>query len=253
MSTSILIIEDEELAAKRLERLLKDQMSDSQIVGFCDSIQSAIRFLQNNPHPDLIMLDIQLGDGLCFEIFKQVKVNCPVIFTTAYDEYAIKAFDLNSIDYLLKPINIDALRKSIAKFELLRRQPVSLDIQTLLPLLNPENKSYKKRFVIAVSDRLVPVNTIDIAYFCSIDKSSYIVDYKGVYYAIEQSLDKLEEILDPKDFFRVNRQFIVSATAIDKILLLSKSKIKLHLKPTTKEEIFVSNNRAHEFRTWLDK
>jgi len=251
--TRILIIEDESLAAKRLARLVTEILPDAEIIGFCDSIQCAIDFLRNNSQPDLIMLDIQLGDGLSFDIFKQVKIDCPVIFTTAFDEYAIKAFELNSIDYLLKPINVDTLKKSLDKFNTLRQQAISFDINALLPLIGQDKKSYKKRFLIAIGEKLISVNTSDIAYFCAIDKSTFVVDRQNMYYAIDQSLDKLEEILDPQQFFRINRQFIVSPTAIEKMLLLSKSRIKLSLNPPAKEEVFVSNARTHSFREWMDR
>jgi len=253
MTTKILIIEDETLAAKRLSRKLKELVPEAEMVGYCDSIASAIRFLQSSPLPDLIMLDIQLGDGLSFDIFKQVEIHCPVIFTTAYDEYVLKAFELNSIDYLLKPINKELLQKSLLKFEKLRKQAISPDISALLPLLGKDNKTYKKRFLIAIADKLVSVTTKDIAYFCSVEKSTFIVDYKGMQYAIEPSLDKVEESLDPDQFFRINRQYIVSSNAIEKMVVLSKSRIKLHLKATTSEEILVSSARTHEFKEWMDK
>lgn len=250
--TNILIIEDENLAAKRLSRLLQELISEINILGFCDSVKSAVEYLQNNKQPDLIMLDIQLGDGISFDIFKQVTINCPVIFTTAFDEYAIKAFELNSIDYLLKPINVEALKKSLHKFEQLKQQNMGVDFQTLLPLLN-NNKVYKKRFLVAIGERLISINSQDIAYITSIDKCTFIVDKQNMYYAIDFSLDKLEEMLEPELFFRINRQYIISNTAIDKIFILSKSRIKLLLNPQAKEEILVSNARTHQFREWLDK
>lgn len=249
----ILIIEDESLAAKRLARLILEILPEAQILATCDSVLSAVEYLQNNAQPDLMMLDIQLGDGISFDIFKQVTVSCPVIFTTAFDEFAIKAFELNSIDYLLKPINIEALKKSLHKFEQWKQQNINSDIQSLLPLISPNNKTYKKRFLIAIGERLVSINSQDIAYISSIDKSTFLVDAQNMYYAIDQSLDKLEEILDPEQFFRINRQYIVSNSAIDKIFILSKSRIKLNLKPAAKEEVLVSNARTHQFREWLDK
>lgn len=251
--SKILIVEDEKPAARRLARLIKELNPDSEIIGFCDGVQSAVDFLKQNPTPDLIMLDIQLGDGVSFDIFKQVKVDCPVIFTTAYDEFAIKAFELNSIDYLLKPINIDSLKKSLSKYEQLQKQKIRLNLENILPAIGKEEKQYKKRFLIAIGERLVSINTDDIAYFSSIDKSTFIVDQGNMYYAIDFSLDKLEELLEPEQFFRINRQFIISSSSIDKIFILSKSRIKLILQPNTKEEILVSNARTHEFREWLDK
>lgn len=253
MTTRILIIEDEALAAKRLARLIHELLPEAEIVGYCDSKASAIDYLKSSLLPDLIMLDIQLGDGLSFDIFKEVDVRCPVIFTTAYDDYVLKAFELNSIDYLLKPINRDLLQKSLVKFETLRQQSIVPNIGSLLPLLGIDTKSYKKRFLIAIADKLVSLTTNEVAYFCSTEKSTFIVDYKGKQYAIEPSLDKLEECLDPEQFFRINRQFIVSTHAIEKMILLSKSRIKLHLKTPGKEEVLVSSARTHEFKEWMDR
>ena len=250
--TKVLIIEDEKLASDRLTRLLSEVISDLEIVGFCDSVKSTVEFLNKELKPDLIISDIQLGDGTSFDVFEQVSVSCPVIFTTAYDEYAIQAFKINSIDYLLKPINKDDLEKSVIKFQALNRKN-NLDIQRLLPLFEKEKKIFKKRFVVAIGEKLVFINSVDIAYFCSLEKLSFIVDKQGIYYAMDQSLDKIETLIDPELFFRVSRQYIVSSESIDKILLLSKSRIKLVLKPPTKNEVLVSIVRTHSFRVWLDK
>lgn len=251
--TKIFIVEDEKPAAKRLSNLIMEIMPETEIVDYADSVQSATEYLLNHPQPDLMMLDIQLGDGISFDIFKQVKINCPVIFTTAYDEYAIKAFELNSIDYLLKPVSREALAKSIEKFETLRRQNTVFDINTLIPLLENSKKAYKKRFLISIAERLVSIDTTEIAYFTSFDKNTFLVNHQGMYYAIDLSLDTLDEMLDPQQFFRVNRQFIVSVGSIDKIHLLSRSRLKIKLKPTPKEDVLVSNARTHQFREWLDK
>lgn len=255
--TRILIIEDEHLAAKRLARLIQVYLPEAEVVAYCDSKESAVRYLQNNPHPDLLFLDIQLGDGLCFDIFREIEVHSPVIFTTAYDEYALKAFELNSIDYLLKPINEEKLQKSLTKFERVRSQSVSLDnkidYRALLTSIGEKGYTYKKRFLIAIGEKLISLTTSEIAYFCSVEKSTFLIDCKGMHYGIEFSLDKLEEILDPSQFFRINRQYLVSSTAIDKMVLLSKSRVKLHLKPVTKEDVLVSSARTPAFRDWLDR
>jgi DNA-binding LytR/AlgR family response regulator len=257
MSTRVLIVEDETLAANRLARMIQTYLHDTAIFNYCDSKASAVVYLRVNPCPDLIFLDIQLGDGLCFDIFKDIEVNSPVIFTTAYDEFALKAFELNSIDYLLKPISEEKLKNSLIKYERLQKQMLFQDFKTnynaLLSEFGVRGSTYKKRFLIAIGDKLISLTTSEIAYFCSIEKSTFLVDFNGMHYGIEFSLDKLEEILDPNQFFRVNRQYLVSTLAIDKMILLSKSRIKLRLKPLTKETVLVSSTRTPAFRSWLDR
>ncbi len=248
----ILLIEDELPAAKRLTKLITDTANDFEIVQLCDSIESSIQYLKSNKQPDLIFLDVQLGDGLSFEIFNEVDITCPIIFTTAYDEYVFRAFELNSIDYLMKPIHPDALAKSIEKFRKIS-QVIQPDWQFITQLLDQENNAYKQRFLVNVGSNLLTVPTSDAAYFYSIERSSFLVTRTGKTYSLDFSLDKIEGMLSPKEYFRVNRQYLVSLSAIKKILVLSKSKLKIALEPTSTEEVFVSNARAHEFRLWLDK
>jgi len=247
----VLIVEDEMLAAQRLSKLLKEAEPDVQIEQICDSIESTVKYLTRNQAPDLMMLDIQLGDGISFDIFKTINLTCPVIFTTAYDEYAIKAFELNSIDYLLKPIRPEALIKSINKFKKLSHS--SIDRQLLTTLLDKEQRNYKQRFLVYAGENLISVKTTEIAYFYSIEKSTFLTTIHGRSYALEFSLDKLEETLNPLDFFRINRQFLISFSSIKKISIQSKSRIKLTIDPLPKDEILVSSARTHEFREWLDR
>ena len=249
----VLIIEDEQPAAKRLERMLLEISADFEVIQRCDSIESSVQYLKTGIMPDLVMLDIQLGDGLSFEIFKQVEISCPVIFTTAFDEFAIKAFELNSIDYLLKPINHDKLEKSIAKFRKLNQQSVQNDWKVLTSLLEKEKREYKQRFLVYVGEHLHSLQTQDIAYFYSIEKSSFLVAQNGKSYALDLSLDKLETVLSPTCFFRISRQYLIAFSAIKKISILSKSRIKLQLYPAPTNEILVSSARTHDFREWLDR
>lgn len=249
----VLIIEDEQLAAKRLEKMLLDISAEFEIIQRCDSIESSVQFLKSGLMPDLVMLDVQLGDGLSFEIFKQVEISCPVIFTTAYDEYAIKAFELNSIDYLLKPINKEKLQRSIEKFKKLNLQNVSTDWKILSTLLEKEKRDYKQRFLVYVGEHLHSVLTSDIAYFYSIEKSTFLTTKLGKNFSIDLSLEKLEGMLSPKFFFRINRQYITSFDSIKKMYILSKSRIKLTLEPLTSDEILISNARTRDFREWLDR
>jgi len=182
-----------------------------------------------------------------------VAISCPVIFTTAYDEYAIKAFELNSIDYLLKPIRKENLERSIDKFNQLRQQSIYADWKTLSTLLDKEKREYKQRFLVSAGEQLQSVQTIDIAYFYTIEKSTFLKTHSGRSFSLEFSLDKLEELLAPIDFFRINRQYIISFGSIHKISRLSKSRIKLILEPVSPDEILISTSRTPDFRTWLDR
>jgi len=248
----VLIIEDEHLASQRLIRMLKVADPEFEVVKICDSVESSVNFLQNGETPDLILLDIELGDGNSFEIFKQVEVKSAVIFTTAYDEYVFKAFELNSIDYLLKPVNQLDLNKSVEKYKKYHNQLMP-DSQLLLSLLTKPQDNYKQRFLVSTGPTLVSINTEDIAYFYSVEKSVFLVSTTGKSYAVEYSLDKLESILSAKDFFRANRQFIIQHKSIKKINVFSKSRIKIEIEPDFSEDIYISNARTHEFRLWLDK
>lgn len=247
----LLLIEDELPAAKRLSKLIVDTAPDFEIVQICDSIESSIQYLKSHDQPELIFLDVQLGDGLSFDIFKEVDIVCPVIFTTAYDEYVFRAFELNSIDYLMKPIHQEALAKSIEKFRKIS-QASQPDWRFLTTLLG-EKSDYKQRFLVNVGTNLLSVPTSDVSYFYSVERSTFLVNKAGKTYSLEYSLDKLEGMLSPKEFFRVNRQFLISSGSIKKIIVLSKSRMKLALEPASIEDVFVSNGRAHEFRLWLDR
>jgi len=251
--TKVIIIEDEQPASTRLEKMLLDISSDFEVIQCCDSIESSVNYLKSGIIPDLVMLDVQLGDGLSFDIFKRVAITCPVIFTTAYDEYAIKAFELNSIDYLLKPIRKENLERSIEKFNHLRQQSVYADWKTLSTLLDKEKREYKQRFLVAAGEHLQSVQTVDIAYFYSIEKSTFLKTQSGRSYSLDFSLDKLEELLSPIDFFRINRQYIISFGSIHKISRLSKSRIKLILNPVSSDEVLISTSRTPDFRAWLDR
>lgn len=249
----VLIIEDELPAAKRLEKLLSEVAPEFQVVKHCDSIETSIHYLKSGALPDLIMLDIQLGDGLSFEIFKQVDILCPVIFTTAYDEFSIKAFELNSIDYLLKPINKDKLSKSIEKFNRLHQSSHQQDWRLIATLLDKEKKEFKQRFLVTVGEHLHTIQTNEIAYFYSVEKSTFLTTTAGKTLPLDFSLDKLEGLLSPTQFFRINRQFIVSFQSIKKIFIQSKSRIKLMIEPMVKDEVLISTARTHEFKEWLDR
>jgi two-component system response regulator LytT len=248
-----LIIEDEAPAADRLGRMLREIEPGVDIVDVLESVSETIRWFDNNPQPDLLMLDIQLADGLSFDILKKIRIESFVIFTTAYDEYAIKAFELNSIDYLLKPVNREKLKKAVEKYKKLSSESRNLDIQAVIDAIDRGKKKYKERFAISIGARIKSVETNDIAYFYSLDRNTFLCTYEDRHYPVDFSLDKLEEILDPGDFFRISRRHIINYKAIEKITVLSKSRVAIHTNPPVKEPFMVSTARTHEFRLWLDR
>ncbi len=248
-----LIIEDERPAALRLQKLLKSVEPEIEVLAVIDTAESAVRWFETHTHPDLIMLDIQLGDGLSFDIFNKTNVESYVIFTTAYDEYAIRAFELNSIDYLLKPVNETRLSQSIAKFRKLSKGGQNVNIQKLLETLENRDHKYKKRFVVTISGKIRVVETESVAFFYSKEKNTFLCSTDKKHYPIEFSLDQLENILNPEVFIRVNRQYIIQYKSINKIDILSKSRIKIETVPASDEEILVSSSRTPFFRNWLER
>lgn len=246
----LLLIEDEKPAVRRITKLLQEADPEIEIVGTLDSVEASVAWLSGHPPPDLMIMDIHLADGSSFEIFKKVKVQCPVIFTTAFDEYAIDAFKVNSVDYLLKPIKLPELETALLKFKNLRNHYSSAGVESLV-----QNNSvrFKDRFVIRLGNKIKSVPTNEIAYFYSRDKLSFICDKEGKHYPIDLSLDKLETLLDPEYFFRVNRQIITHASSIVDIQTATKSRIILTLKPPCSIESVISSERSAIFKKWLKK
>lgn len=250
---NILLLEDEEPAAKRLEKMLKEIEPGITIEESIVSVASGIKWLQQNPLPDLIISDIQLADGLSFEIFKQVKTLCPVIFTTAYDQYAIEAFKVNSIDYLLKPVKKDELAAALDKHKkLLQEKSATTDLSKLLELMSEGTQSkYKKRFAVRYGEHLKTISIDEAAYFYTEDKINFITTKEGRRYTIDNNLDALETMLDPNIFFRINRQYIISIHAIAEMFAYSKSRVLVKLNPAAKHETIVSTERSGDFKLWL--
>src|SRR5688572_384524 len=246
-----IIIEDENLTAKRLESLLHKYDPAIQILGVLPSVQEAVEWFKSNPSPDLIFMDIHLEDDLAFKIFEQVKVKAPVVFTTAYDEYMIKAFKVNSIDYLLKPINYEELVQAIEKFKTLRSQSAVPDMETLLQIIGKKEPEYKTRFMITVGTRIRSIEIEEIAYFYSEEKMTFMVTKEGQQLPIDFSLDKLTSLLNPRDYFRISRQFLVRFESIQNVQTYIKGKLKLELTPKTKFEVLVSGDRMTDFKEWL--
>ena len=251
-----LIIEDELHAAQRLINLLKETGRQIEILETLDSIESSIKWLKENDDPDVIFLDIQLADGLSFAIFDQVDVKSPVIFATAYDEYAIKAFEINSIDYLLKPIKLERLEASLAKLEKLKpnlsSHQITAQLQNMIIDYHEKNKTYRSRFLVSKADSMIPIATEDIAYLYTEDKVVFLITRDNRRYMLNYSLDQLEKQLNPVSFFRVNRQFIIAMRSIHKIHNYFNYKLKIELAPVSEQEVIVSRQKVAEFKEWLD-
>lgn len=251
-----LIIEDEKPAARLLQRKL--EKLDVRVETMLHSVEESIQWFSNNQHPDLIFLDIQLSDGLSFEIFEKIDIKSAIIFTTAYDEYALKAFKLNSIDYLLKPIDEDDLETAVSKFK--SRLPkassetsnIQLDFEQIRQMLsNPFEKTYKKRFTVKIGQHLKVINTEEIECFFSENKGTYLHTYDNRNYLIDSTLEILEQELDKKDFFRVSRKFIVPLQAIKEIQVYTNSRLKVILPTYKEDEVIVSREKVQDFKTWL--
>ena len=249
-----IIIEDEPISAKRLERLIKKIDQKIDIIQKITSVEASIEWLSNH-QPDLIFLDIHLSDGNAFAIFDKIKVESPIIFTTAYDEFALQAFRQNSIDYLLKPINEKELTKALEKYNKFfhKAQHTTLDYQQLLTQFKPQ-PSYKKRFLIHVGQKLKTVEVENVAYFYSQDKTTFLVTLSGQSYPIDFSLTQLKKLLNPNIFFKINRQFLIHSQSIKEMHYISKSRIKIELNPKiTKVLAIVAIEKVGQFKNWLKR
>lgn len=249
----ILIIEDEPLAAERLKILVKNFDKSLQIAGCLESIEESVQWLQTKKHPDLILLDIHLSDGHSFEIFKKVQVMKPVIFTTAYDNYALSAFQLFSIDYILKPVTAEALAIAIRKYQDLSRFN-TFNYAELTDVVKDELKTgYKSRFLAKVGQRSFFIQEEDVSYIVSENKIVYIVDKSGNRFVISFTLEKLEPLLNPRNFFRINRKTIAYFKAIDQIKPYFTNRLKLFLKNNKQtEDLIVSRERVKDFKDWAE-
>lgn len=252
--TKILIIEDEPIAANRLKELLKQINYDINILQICDSVDDSVTYLSSTPKLDLIFMDIQLADGLSFSIFDKVQIKTPVIFTTAYEEYAIRAFKVNSVDYLLKPIDITELKTALNKFEQLHKKELPVIDQSVLKSIQMMlyEKEYKNRFTIKVGVHIKSIPTEEIIYFYSFDKATYLCTTQGKNYSIDYTLDTLQSMLSPKRYFRINRSHIISHEAITDIITYSKSKLNIKLHHCNNTDIMVSRDKMRDFKIWLE-
>lgn len=247
-----IIVEDEKHARDNLEKLLLELDPDIGIQAKLDSVRDTVAWLNSN-ETDLIFLDIHLADDLSFKIFEQTKVAAPVIFTTAYDQYALRAFKVNSLDYLLKPIDKEELARSLEKYHSTRMPQPAIDISQLLQAIRQPQRNYQQRFLVTRREKILSVRAEDVAYFEGEDRYVYLVKSDGTRFIVEYKLSELEDLLDPAHFFRLNRSYIARFEAIDKITVLSKSRVKVELKPTAPREVIVSTETARDFKAWLNQ
>ncbi|MBS1744278.1 MAG: response regulator transcription factor [Bacteroidetes bacterium] len=257
----ILIVEDEELAVKKIQKTLASVDESAIVIGVTDSIQSTVNWLAANEAPDLILMDIELADGQSFEIFNLAEVKSPVIFTTSYDEYALKAFKVNSVDYLLKPIQKDELQAALQKFRQLQQtfapkeESTGINIESLVKELQQklQPKEYRKRFLVKHAQKLVSIEVTDIAYFYSDGRLNFFKSTDNKKYVVDYTMDELEDMLDPDRYFRISRSFYVSIDSVERIDDYFGNRLILSLKPAVDKEALVSREKVTEFKKWMGK
>ena len=249
---NILIVEDERPAADRIRKLLKRVDNLVTICGITETVEETVNWLQTNEHPDLILMDVQLDDGLCFEIFDTIKVETPVIFTTAYDQYAIRAFRVNSVDYLLKPVDEIALVTAISKYKKVFKGKPDLK-HDFEYLIKEFSNQYKSRFLVKIGIKYKSISVNEISHFFINEKSIFLRCTTGRDYAVDYSLEKLQQVLNPDEFFRINRNCIISIHSISEMISLSSSRLQLKLKNEKNDNFIVSRDKVHEFKEWTDR
>jgi DNA-binding LytR/AlgR family response regulator len=247
----VLIIEDEESAAERLKALLGTLDQPFEVMAVLDGIQASLDYLGKHAEPDLVFMDIHLSDGISFEILERSNLKAPIIFITAYDEFAIQAFKVNSIDYLLKPLKKAELQQAILKFERFSGVRNNLEVRELIHAIQAPKKLYQKRFMIKLGQSIRVVEAAEIAYFFTEERSTFLVDFSGVRLLTDFTLDEVNSLLDPSMFFRINRQFILNIKSIQKMFTHSKSRVKVQLNPASEIETIVSAERSADFKLWL--
>ena len=245
----VLIIEDEIVAAHQLKKMIQDYQTDIEILDILDSNLATVNFMTKHK-PELIFMDIHLADGLCFEIFEQVVVDTPVIFTTAYDQYTLKAFKVNSVDYLLKPIHPKDLRAAIDKFK--KYQPAQTALTKMIRDLAGEQVVYKCRFLVRSGRGFVSIETEDVAYIKSENKLNYLITKESKRFVIDHTMEQLQKMLNPKDYQRINRNFIVSNRSIKRMEPYFNNRMLLKLEPHCSQEVLVSRNYLKDFKKWVD-
>ena len=254
----VLIIEDEIPAQRMLQEMLAEMDDKIEVVGCLNSVASSVDWFNNNPHPELVLMDIQLSDGISFDILRQTVINSMIIFTTAYDEYAIQAFKVNSLDYLSKPIDKDELQAAFNKYEhysntFIRHKNTQLDYTEIASIIKKAESQYRKRFLIQTNEDFFQLTVEQIAYFYSLEKITFAVTFDLRKYPLNFSLENLKEQLDPDMFFKVNRQIIININAIQKIHSFFQGKLVISSKPAYSEKIIVGKDKAASFKRWLDR
>ena len=250
----ILIIEDELPAARRIEQLIRQQRPQVEILAVIDSISEAVKWFAQNPAPELILMDIHLADGLSFDIFQSIKIQSMVIFTTAYDQYAIRAFKVNSIDYLLKPIDALELKSALDKYDQVRGNTVSFDYSMLNGMLdNLKNRNYRERFLVKFGNAFTYIQAQEMRFCYAEDSLVFTRLADGKKYSLDHTLEQLEQLLNPTHFFRINRKILLHIDAVDKIHPYFNNRLKLELQPSPGFEIVVSRERVQDFKNWIDQ
>jgi DNA-binding LytR/AlgR family response regulator len=247
----IMIVEDERQAATRLIRLLEGYFDQAEYIQGLDSVKKSVQWFAENLPPDLIFCDIQLADGISFEIFEQVKLSTPIIFTTAYDQYAIKAFKVNAIDYLLKPIDPEELARSISKFKANQLKP-NFDLEALKELLLPKTTNFKSRFLVKFGEKIRSISIEEVAFFFSEARVTFLQTKEGKEFVLDQTLDQVESQIDPSTFFRLNRKYLCSFPSISDIFTYSNSRLKIKLHNCQDDDILISREKTADFKSWLD-
>ncbi len=251
---NILLVEDEQPAAKRLRNLILECRPQANILAAIDSVERTVQWLGSNAAPDLIFMDIQLADGLSFDIFNQIPIQSPIIFTTAYDQYTLKAFKVNSVDYLLKPIDPAELQAAFGKFDQVFGKKMNYDLGAIQQLIKSMSQpQYKERFLVRVGQQMMYILVVDIHFFYSEDGLAYAKTSDGKKHLVDYTLEQLEENLNPADFFRINRKIIIHVNSILKIAPYFNSRLKLEIKPKADFEVVVSRERVNDFKKWLDR
>jgi DNA-binding LytR/AlgR family response regulator len=251
----VLVVEDEKSAAKRIISLLKEVDPNIEVLQIIDTVKKTVEWFQVHDSPDLLLLDIQLADGLCFEVFEKVEISSPVIFTTAYDQYALKAFEVFSLDYLLKPIDKEKLTRAIDKYKKIvgnsGKAPDATVLQNALEMI--QGKRFKERFIVKYGEHIKSIPVDQICCFYSEEKITFLKTYQGRKFVVDYTIEQIESLIDPAQFFRINRKYIISVAAIEDVIVYSNSRLKLIVKHFHEMDMIVAREKVSRFKTWLDK
>ena len=245
----VLIVEDETVAYENLAQMIRSCDPEIEIVANTEGVEQTVRWLQSNERPDLIFMDIHLSDGSAFNIFELMEVDVPIIFTTAYDQYAIDAFKVNSVDYLLKPVKPEALAEALAKFRRFSQSDVKMYLERLMEL-RPEAR-YPERMLLRLKDKLIPIAVENVAFVYTADRTTQVYMNDGMCYTSEKSMEQITSQLDPKQFMRVNKQFLLSRQSVKEITIWFDNRLRVSLTVATPEDVYISKNKSSEFKAWL--